>query len=106
MTCYCFEVELLTATAQDVHDSLPGMPYQVSGFTSVLGTSVILTVVSDDDEDLVFDAIASKLPPGTKLYKTTRGYTPVEPSPIGKFAQKFRDKHYPPGAVDEPKNKP
>ena len=103
MTRYYFEVELQTATAQDVYDSLPSMPYQVTGFSG-LGKSVILIVDSDDEESIVFEAIASRLPSGTKLHNTTMGSTSVKPSPIGNIAQKLRDKHFPSGGLDHPKN--
>lgn len=105
MTRYCFEVELVGATAQDVQNSLPNISYQVTGFTSARGTSVILTVESDDDENTVYAAIARVLPAGARLYRTTLGYTPVKPNPIGDIAQKLRDKKFPLVALDNPETK-
>lgn len=106
MTRYCFEVELVGATAQEVQNSLPGISYQVIGFTSAQRTSVILTVESDDDEDTVYAAIAKVLPAGTKLHRTTLMYTPVKPNPIGDIALKHRNKNFSPVAPENPKNKP
>lgn len=105
MTRYCFEVELLEVTAQDVQNSLPNIPYQVTGFTSARGTSVILIVESDEDENTVYDAIARVLPMGTRLYRTTTAYTPVRHHPMADVAQKLRDKNFPPVALDNPKSK-
>lgn len=104
MTFYSFEIELVTATAEDVLDSLAHMPYpyQVNG--PALGKLVILTVESDDDDELVFQTIQKMLPPGAKLHKTTKAPTPVKTNSTSEIFQKVADENVTSGDLKKQKN--
>lgn len=103
MTLYSFEIELVTATVEEVLDSLTRMPYQVKA--STLGKFVNLTVESDDDdEEIVFQTIQKMLPQGAILRKTTKAPTPVKANSTSEISQKVADENVNSGSSKKRKN--